>query len=327
MERPGLCALPDSLLLRILECLPPRDRLGGARVCRRWRRLVRDKLLWRYLDLTPYKMSSKALWHLLRNNLRGSLRTLKARGSLHSLRKQEVFTPALMQALGRQCPNLHRLCLTETDLRSLSYDCIPSSVTTLELSSCEIPSLWFKVSEASKTCPAFPQIQHLVIQNVPAFSSQHLLNISIQGNLKTLVLSEAYRITVEGFQAAAPHLGGLEHLTLRRCSIGNLLTHVIAFHMRHLQSLDLGDNPSLENRGLPCLSSLLDLEDLCLESCCKLSSEAIVAVCQKLPRLRHLDIRRLEFQDQVIHKIQADLPGCVVTSAVSLGDSSVVSTP
>ncbi|XP_053225185.1 F-box/LRR-repeat protein 12 isoform X3 [Podarcis raffonei] len=56
MERPGLCALPDSLLLRILECLPPRDRLGGARVCRRWRRLVRDKLLWRYLDLTPYKL-------------------------------------------------------------------------------------------------------------------------------------------------------------------------------------------------------------------------------------------------------------------------------
>ncbi|XP_061470483.1 F-box/LRR-repeat protein 12 isoform X2 [Rhineura floridana] len=325
MEGQTLSALPDSLLLQILEWLPPRDRLGGARVCRRWRRLVRDKFLWRHLDLTPYKMSSKALWHLLRNHLRGSLRTLKARGSLHSTRKQEVFTPALMKALGKQCPTLHHLCLMETDLRSLSYDSLPSSLTTLELSCCEISSLWFKVPETSQTHTAFPRIQHLVIRNVPSFSNQHLLNISVQGTLKTLVLSEAYRVTDAGIQAAAPHLGDLEHLALRRCSIGNLVTHFIGPHMKRLRRLDLGGSSSLENIGLPCLTSLVGLEDLCLESCHRLSPEAIVAVCQKLPQLRHLDLSGIEVEDLMIHKIRAGLPSCVVTNAVSAADSSVES--
>ncbi|XP_053158989.1 F-box/LRR-repeat protein 12 isoform X2 [Hemicordylus capensis] len=270
-------------------------------------------------------MSSKALWSLLRNHLRGSLRTLKVRGSLHSARKQEVFSPALMQALGKQCPGLHRLCLTETDLRSLPYDCIPSTLTTLELSCCEIASAWFQVPAASPNSQAFPQIQHLVIRNVPAFSNQHLLNVSIQGTLKTLVLSEAYRVTDVGIQTAAPHLGDLELLALRQCSIGDSATHFIGRHMKRLHNLDLGGSPSLTDAGLACLTSLLGLEELGLESCCSLSPEAIVAVCQALPQLRHIDLSRIAFEVQMIHKIQAGLPKCVVTNTVSSSDSNAES--
>ncbi|XP_066471403.1 F-box/LRR-repeat protein 12 [Tiliqua scincoides] len=325
MQTSNFSALPDSLLLQILELLPPRDRLGGARVCRRWRKLVRDKSLWRHLDLTAYKMTSKALWHLLRNHLRGSLQTLKARGTLHSVRKQEVFSPALMQALGKQCPNLHSLCLTETDLRSLSYDCIPPSLKTLELNCCEIPSVWFQVSAASQSTQAFPRIQNLKIQNVPAFSNQHLINISVQGTLQTLVLSETYRVTDAGIQAAASHMGDLEYLALRQCSIGDLAVHFISRHMKHLHSLDLGGSSSLTDAGLSCLTGLPGLEKLSLESCCRLSPEAIVAVCQALPQLKHLNVSRIAFENQVIHKIQASLPNCVVTSTASPTDFSVES--
>ncbi|XP_048347082.1 F-box/LRR-repeat protein 12 [Sphaerodactylus townsendi] len=276
MAAQTVSALPDSLLLRILESLPPRDRLGMARVCRHWRRLVQDKLLWRHLNLTPYKMSSKVLWHLLRNHLRGNLRTLKARGSLHSVRKQEVFSPALMQALGKQCPNFHHLCLTEADLRSLSYECMPASLKTLELSWCEIPPAWFQTPQAH------PQIQHLVIQNVPAFSNQHLANIAHQGTLKTLVLSETYRVTDWGIQTAAPYLGELESLLLHRCSVGDSATHFIGRHMKHLRRLDLSGS-SLTDMGLPCLSGLASLEDLQLEACSGLSPEVVVATCRALP--------------------------------------------
>ncbi|XP_015283236.1 PREDICTED: F-box/LRR-repeat protein 12 [Gekko japonicus] len=314
MEAPSLSALPDSILLQILELLPPRDRLGGARVCRRWHRLVRDKLLWRHLDLTPYKMSSKALWHLLRNHLRGNLRTLRARGCLHSVRKQEVLSPALMQALGKQCPNFHRLCLSETDLRALPYDCMPPSLTTLELSRCEIPSVWFQGPGSSQ---AFPRIQHLVIQNVPAFSNQHLANIARQGTLKTLVVSEAYRVTDGGIQATAPHLGELESLALRQCCVGDLATHFIGRHMKRLRLLDLSGGSSLTDTCLPCFSSLASLEVLRLEACCGLSPEAIAATCRALPRLKHLDVSKVGFDERTVHQIQAGLPNCVVTCSAS----------
>ncbi|KAH0628971.1 hypothetical protein JD844_010652 [Phrynosoma platyrhinos] len=323
MAAPSLSALPDSLLLQILACLPPRDRLGGARVCRRWHRLVRDKLLWRHLDLTSYKLSSKILWYLLRNHLRGTVQTLKARGSLHSIRKQEVFTPALMQALGKQCPHLHSLCLTETDLRSISYDFLPPSLTTLELSCCEIPSVWFQVPEASQAYPVFPRIQHLIIRNVPAFSNQHLFSIARQGTLKTLVLSEAYRVTDVGIQTAAPHLGDLKHLALRQCRIGDSAMHFIGRYMKCLRCLDLGGSSSLTDVGLPCLASLPVLEDLCLESCGRLSPEAIVALGQVLPQLKHLDLSRTGFDSGMIHKIQMGLPSCVLASTNSITNSSV----
>ncbi|XP_042303555.1 F-box/LRR-repeat protein 12 [Sceloporus undulatus] len=323
MAAPSLSALPDSLLLQILACLPPRDRVGGARVCRRWRRLVSDKWLWRHLDLTSYKLSSKVLWYLLRNHLRGTVQTLKARGSLHSIRKQEVFTPALMQALDKQCPHLHSLCLTETDLRSLSYYCLPSSLMTLELNCCEIPSVWFHVPILSQGCSPFPKIQHLIIRNVPAFSNQHLVNIARQGTLKTLVLSETYRVTDMGIQTAAPHLGDLTHLVLRQCCIGDSAMHFIGRHMKCLSCLDLGGSSSLTDVGLPCLASLPVLESLCLESCGRLSPEAILALGQVLPQLKHLDLSRTGFDNGMIHKIQASLPSCVVASTTSSANSSV----
>uniref|UniRef100_A0A8C5SDJ3 F-box domain-containing protein n=1 Tax=Laticauda laticaudata TaxID=8630 RepID=A0A8C5SDJ3_LATLA len=47
-----LSSLPDSLLLQIVVWLPPRDRVGVARVCKRWHRLVRDRFLWRHVDLS-----------------------------------------------------------------------------------------------------------------------------------------------------------------------------------------------------------------------------------------------------------------------------------
>lgn len=230
-----------------------------------------------------------------------------------------------MRALGKQCPNLHCLCLTETDLSLHSYDCIPPSLKTLELNCCEIPSVWFQVPTAPQTPQAFPRIQNLKIWNVPAFSNQHLVNISVQGTLRTLFLSETYRVTDTGIQTSASHMEDLEHLALHQCTVGDLAIHFISRHMKRLHSLDLRGSASLTDAGLSCLTGLPGLEDLSLESCGRLSPEAIVAVCQALPRLKHLNVSRIAFADQTINDIQARLPNCVVTSTAAPTNFSVKS--
>nr|XP_006115606.1 F-box/LRR-repeat protein 12 [Pelodiscus sinensis] len=287
-----------------LHCFCPR------RVCKRWHRLVQDKMLWRYVDLTPYQISSRILWHLLRQHLRNGLRILKARGALCSMRKQRFLSPALLQALGTQCPSLHHLCLTEADLRLLPYDCMPTSLRTLELSQCEIPAVWFQRSAPPEAPRVLLQLQHLIIHNVPAFSDQHLFNISSQSSLRTLSLSGTYRLTDAGIQRAAPHLEDLECLVLHKCVITDAAVHFIRRHMKQLRSLEISSACSLTDAGLACIADLKCLETLCLAFSRKLSPNAIVAVCQALPQLKHLHLDGIDLEDQTIQKIQASLPNC-----------------
>ncbi|XP_059689032.1 F-box/LRR-repeat protein 12 [Gavia stellata] len=304
-----LPALPDSVLLQVLALLPLRDRLRAARVCRRWRRLALDRTVWRHVDLSPHRISSQTLWHLVRQHLRDSLRTLRLRGALRSGGKRRLLSPALLAALEKRCPQLRRLCLAETDLRPIPYESIPPSLTALELSHCEIPAAWF----CGPSARASLQLQHLVIRNVPAFSDRHLLNVSSQSRLKTLSLSGTYRLTDTGIQRAAPHLEKLERLVLRHCVISDSAVDFIGRHVKRLRFLEISSAYSLTNAGLASLATLQRLETLCLDLCDKISPSALIALCQALPQLRNLKLGGVRSEDQVIDKIQASLPHCSVS--------------
>eukprot|EP00075_Anas_platyrhynchos_P011141 XP_027300394.1 F-box/LRR-repeat protein 12 isoform X1 [Anas platyrhynchos] len=321
-------ALPDPVLLRVLALLPLRDRLRAARwgrhrrpglsrgllrssgrslrVCRRWRRLVQDRVLWADVDLSPHKLSSKTLWQLVRHRLGDSLRTLRVRGALLAGGRQRLLSPALLAALAQRCPRLSRLCLAEADLRPLPYESFPASLTALELSRCEIPAAWFCGSAAR----ALPRLQHLVVRKVPAFSNQHLLNVSSRCRLKTLTLSGTYRVTDAGIQSAAPRLEELERLVLRHCVVTDSALHFIGRHMKRLRFLEISSAESLTNAGLACLAALEGLETLRLDHCDKFSPEAIAALCRALPRLRNLKLDGADFGDEAMGKIQASLPSC-----------------
>ncbi|KAM6100942.1 F-box/LRR-repeat protein 12 [Pterocles gutturalis] len=238
-----LPVLPDSVLLRVLELLPLRDRLRAARVSRRWQRLALDRTVWRDVDLSPHRLTSHTLWQLVRQRLSDSLRTLRLRGALCSGSGSRRFlSPALLTALAKRCPCLRRLILTELDLRPIPYESIPPSLTTLELSCCEIPAAWF-------TTAALPQLQHLVVRTVPAFSDFHLFNISSRCRLKTLNLSGTYRLTDSGIQKAAPQLDELEFLTLRHCDIGDSAAGFIGRYMKRLRFLEITNTKPLEYSG------------------------------------------------------------------------------
>uniref|UniRef100_A0A8B9DQH6 F-box and leucine rich repeat protein 12 n=1 Tax=Anser cygnoides TaxID=8845 RepID=A0A8B9DQH6_ANSCY len=296
--------MPDSVLLRVLALLPLRDRLRAARVCRRWRQLVQDRVLWADVDLSPHKLSTKILWQLVRHRLGDSLRTLRVRGALLAGGRERLLTPALLAALAKRCPRLTRLCLAEADLRLLPYESFPDSITVLELSRCEIPAAWFCGSDAQ----ALPRLQHLVVRKVPAFSNQHLLNVSSRNRLRTLTLSGTYRVTDTGIQSAAPHLEELERLVLRHCVVTDSALHFIGRHMKHLRFLEISSTHSLTNMGLACLAALKCLETLHLDHCNKFSPDAIAALCRALPQLRNLKLDGADFGDEAMGKIQASLP-------------------
>uniref|UniRef100_A0A8B9BEZ2 F-box/LRR-repeat protein 15-like leucin rich repeat domain-containing protein n=1 Tax=Anser brachyrhynchus TaxID=132585 RepID=A0A8B9BEZ2_9AVES len=169
---------------------------------------------------------------------------------------------------------------------------------------CEIPAAWFCGSDAQ----ALPRLQHLVVRKVPAFSNQHLLNVSSRNRLRTLTLSGTYRVTDAGIQSAAPHLEELERLVLRHCVVTDSALHFIGRHMKHLRFLEISSTHSLTNMGLACLAALKCLETLHLDHCNKFSPDAIAALCRALPQLRNLKLDGADFGDEAMGKIQASLP-------------------
>ncbi|KAM6294095.1 F-box/LRR-repeat protein 12 [Aegotheles albertisi] len=306
-----VAALPDSVLLRVLELLPVRDRLRAARVCRRWRQLALDRALWTDVDLRPHRLSSRTLWLLLRRRFGEALRTLRLRGSLRSAGNRRLLSPALLAALGQRCPHLRRLVLTETDLRPVPYDSLPPSLTALELHCCEIPGLWF----CGAAGRALPRLQRLLIHNVPAFSDRHLLNVSSRCRLTALSLAGTYRLTDTGVEGAAPCLGQLELLVLQHCAVGDSAARSIGRHLKRLRFLELRGAHSLTDAGLARLATLEHLETLSLDLGDKISPGAVVALCRALPRLSHVRFGDASLEHVAMDKSGAAPPRCGVPSA------------
>uniref|UniRef100_A0A8C5N5H8 F-box domain-containing protein n=1 Tax=Leptobrachium leishanense TaxID=445787 RepID=A0A8C5N5H8_9ANUR len=312
---PAMSWLPDNVMLEVLSFLSVQDLIRSGRVCKRWKRLVMDKSLWRHVDLTPYKLNSKILWHLVRRWLGTSLQTLKVKGLLNSVNKQEFLTPAILQVIEKRYTSLEKLHLEEINLRSLIYECFPSSLKTLELYHCEIPMTWFRTSPSKNK--TFPNLENLVLKNVSSFTNHHLETICKQSSLKTLYLSGIYRVTDIGIQKAVPYLKGLEHLKLHDGDITDITLHLIGCHLKRLRTLALINFRSLTDAGLSCLSDIKTLEKLWLEYCFHLTSNCIIAVCVGLPSLGYLNLNGIIFEGQGVDEIKKSLPNCRITNFFS----------
>ncbi|KAJ8337814.1 hypothetical protein SKAU_G00367800 [Synaphobranchus kaupii] len=236
---------PENILIDILSYLSVRElvRTGRMcaelRVCKRWRRLVKDQRLWRAVDLTEWKgVTSRTLWVLLRQYLGCGLRCLRLRGLLLSARAGAFLSESWLQALASRCPRLRRLSLLHADLRGLrSCLLLPCTLQVLELRGCELPPGFFaqnasslsrggdvgtnagnRVGRASPgsgsrggkgSAPATAgpsagiAIETLVLENVPSFTDQHLQSLSSWERLRQLELRDVIRVTAAGLRGCA----------------------------------------------------------------------------------------------------------------------------
>ncbi|KAM6923354.1 uncharacterized protein FYW49_005786 [Xenentodon cancila] len=324
---------PENILIDVLSYLSVKELVRAGRVCKRWKRLIRDQRLWRTVDLTAWKgVTSRILWVLLRQYLGCGLRCLRLRGLLLSARGGTFLSESWLKALSTKCPRLSKLCLLHTDLRSLS-NChiLPPSLRVLELRGCELPRGFFSQSlqilpaheraEATSSAGASQQgrdqkrkglnspsgiaIEWLVLNNVPSFTDQHLETLASWEKLSRLELRDTFRITANGLRSCAAKDGvsGVEGLSrLKFLEIG--ITGRQGYQLQ-MASLGLGagwlglEELSLGGKevgpGLLCASRLKDLKRLCLWAC-TLSELQIARGCRMLRGLRQLEFLDVTFQ-------------------------------
>lgn len=321
---------PENILIDVLSYLSVRELVRAGRVCKRWKRLVKDQRLWRHVDLTAWKgVTSRILWLLLRQYLGCGLRSLRLRGLLLSARGGTFLSESWLKALSTKCPRLSKLYLLHADLRSLpSCQSLPPSLLVLELHGCELPREFFNQTPATPapsqatSSDGAPQqkkdkkgkrpsassgvgIEKLVFNNVPSFTDQHLQSLTSWKRLIRLELKDTFRVTANGLRSCAAKEGacGVEGLSgLKFLEIG--ITGRQGYQLQ-MASLGLGagwlglEELSLGGKevgpGLLCASRLKDLKCLCLWAC-TLSEMQIVRSCRMLRGLRQLEFLNVVFQ-------------------------------
>ncbi|KAL2088277.1 hypothetical protein ACEWY4_015176 [Coilia grayii] len=337
---------PENILIDILSYLNIKELVRAGRVCKRWRRLVKDQRLWRNVDLTTWKgITLHLLWVLLRQYLGCGLRCLRLRGLLLSARAGKLLSESWLQFLASKCPRLRRLSLFHADLRGLrSCSLLPRTLQVLELHGCELPPGFFsqsppdsgeegetaatgslqsavggdsKSGKGQASAVSSITIETLVLDNVPSFTDQHLQSLSSWEKLTRLELRDVIRVTAAGVRNCAPKefvlknpTGGLSRL--RHLEMGNFGRPGYRLQMA---SLGLGVGwPGLEEVSLggrevgPGLLCLRRLRDLhwLQLRSCRLSEMQVLRSCRILRGLRRLEFCEVDFQ---VHQRQPDGEG------------------
>ncbi|KAM8910892.1 uncharacterized protein AB9W97_007024 [Spinachia spinachia] len=325
---------PENILIDVLAYLSVRELVRAGRVCKRWKRLVKDQRLWRFVDLTAWKgVTSRILWLLLRQYLGCGLRCLRLRGLLLSARGGTFLSESWLKALSTKCPRLSKLYLLHADLRSLpSCQLLPASLQVLELRGCELPREFFNQTltppgrsheraEATSSGGALQQGRHrkgkalgslsgiaigrLVLNNVPSFTDQHLQSLTSWERLSRLELRDTFRVTANGLRSCAAKSGVCEVEGLSRLKFLEIGITGRQGYQLQMASLGLGagwlglEELSLGGKevgpGLLCASRLKDLKCLCLWAC-TLSEMQVVRSCRMLRGLSRMEFLDVTFQ-------------------------------
>ncbi|XP_038067946.1 F-box/LRR-repeat protein 12-like [Patiria miniata] len=284
-------SLPVRAMVHIFSFLKVKEKCNAARVCRSWYHLMREKQLWKHVDLTPFRINLQSTWKLIRCYFTDALRTLHLRGFMYSVKKTECISNAVLNDLCERCPNLEELYIEDAFLTNIDSGNLPSTLKVLKLYRCVTTFGWF---QSAVDQGRFGDLQVLSVERSTRFCDEdleHLTLLSQGGKLESLNFGNCYRISHKGFQSMSENLTNLKHLNVTQTEVGDEDMHFVCRHLKKLETLILQDCDSLTDLCVGSLATLPDLRHLDLRgSKMKLTKAALVGMMGKLKGLEELCI-------------------------------------
>uniref|UniRef100_A0A4X2M8N0 Uncharacterized protein n=1 Tax=Vombatus ursinus TaxID=29139 RepID=A0A4X2M8N0_VOMUR len=271
-----------------------------------------------YLHFTRTFLPSRSL-HTTSIMALGTTKELISLGSGHFL--QSAPAPSLCLAtrslLVSLCPKSGHPQLP----RAAPEPGLPiTQLLRVELQSCELPQAWFPPGNGPSS---LPHLEHLVLDQIPAFSDSQLRALPRQGALCSLVLRVTYRVTHQGLRDALPGLGHLRRLELCGCSVpADGALPVIGGFLPRLRELRV-TVAGLTARGLASLVGMQALETLGLlgppPTPDKLSAKDILPFCLLLPNLRVLSLQGMGLGSADEALLREGLAHCMIQKNTRFG--------
>jgi len=200
----AIISLPDNILFQIFVKLPMKDLGQCALVCKTWRGLSHDPVLWRFLDFRPFHLSIPQVQAIITQRCSDALKTLAIEGE--NLQPSSISN-SFLTFLSDNFSNLTFLHLQAFNLAFISLCTFPPCLKRLELLNCMFQQDFFDVLKTEKT---FPKLEYLDVSMNAGLTDDHLERLSFIKTLKTLIMKQNrnHEITDLG----AKHLSRLKHI-------------------------------------------------------------------------------------------------------------------
>ncbi|XP_071799293.1 F-box/LRR-repeat protein 12-like [Asterias amurensis] len=284
-------SIPVSVMVRIFSFLEVKEKCKAARVCKAWYHLMREKELWKFVDLSSFRVNLQSTWKIIRCYFTDALKTLHLRGFMNSIKNTECISNAVLKDLFERCPNITELHIEDAMLANIDSGNLPPTLKILKLKRCQTTFGWFK-SAVDKG--RFDHLHTLNVERSTRFCNEDLKDLASipgGGKLERLSFSSCYRVKHEGFVTMSEHLTHLTHLDICRTNVTDDDMHFICRQLKQLESLLVQDCDSLTDFSVGSLSTLPNLQELDLGgSSMKFTGDCIISLMGRLHKLKRLYI-------------------------------------
>ncbi|KAK3089550.1 hypothetical protein FSP39_004516 [Pinctada imbricata] len=282
-------SLPDNILLHIFSFTDVKERCVAGRVNRRWRRILRDKSLWRYVNLLHYRLDLQKMWKVIRSHLSDCLISISVKGFVDkggpSWNKHSL-SPAMLQDLRERCPNLKELQMYHCNIDNIECTMLPTSLEKLVFHGCYWPCHWLQ-NDSNKHLPKLTYIDLSNTKRVDTFDIEDVCKFK---NLKVFKANGCYRTIPQSLQQVCQSLTELVELDFGNTGIKDLdlAIHHMTRHLVKLERLNLSGCPGLKASSVcDIISALKKLKVLDVSQCKNVCAEDLL----KFPTaFEHLDL-------------------------------------
>ncbi|XP_014768662.1 F-box/LRR-repeat protein 12 [Octopus bimaculoides] len=242
--------LPDSLILMIFQNLPVKSLCICAAVCRRWKKIANDPVLWRTVDIRSYSCDLKALKILMKAHFQSSLQCLKLQGFRRNSRRPikwncKVISNKVLEDLRNKCPNLNNLSLKSVNIHHIDGNKLMPSLIHLTIKSCMWTPNWFCGLQNQ-----IPNLQTLNLSMTTRVDDLDMKDISAFRFLKKLYINYCYRVTDNGLKTVCDNLTHLETFEFSKVSCTDSGIYYIANSLLMLQNVNVAHCTMLSGKSL-----------------------------------------------------------------------------
>uniref|UniRef100_G3MNM3 F-box domain-containing protein n=1 Tax=Amblyomma maculatum TaxID=34609 RepID=G3MNM3_AMBMU len=312
--------LPESLLLEVFQHLMFKDLCSCASVCRRWRRVARDKVLRKVIDVSPHPLSAHQAWRLLRTHADANVVEVRISGNAHMFfsnrRAQHTFTPKFFKHLAQRCPSLKVLHLTDAFLAcnmsttKMSVSDLPPTLTHLSLRSSFFHPAEFFRADVGRPPPRGLLLLDLADCNL--MSSVELGRLEQWPSLGALSLEGCHRVNDGGLSNILPLISHLVALDIEGTDVSDRGVEMILLHGVNLQFLFLGHTACTGEAFLSVSRHLkgrrkLRLSHICLRRTL-VRDGPLYRLLEVVPRLAWLAVTSRHMSAEVRAKVKEAVP-------------------
>ena len=279
---PALDCLPGSTTLHIMCYLDILSLIRLAKVSRRFYSLLKDKSVWKHVDLTTLPHSNiRKVKKIIKEKLPPDLLSIKMASNASSTiqkKSSPVITTDVLNELTAKCPEIKQLSLIECDLRDIvTSNCLlmrSPSLQSVSIIQCLTVTRWLSAAQ-------WPKLSTLSLAKTTKTSLVDLKIISERtswiNSLVCLDLSGCYQVNDEGVRALNT--------------------------LKQLRVLNLSDT-SITDVSLQTVSSLPSLCSLHVSGVKSITSDGVRTIPSLLPRLTLLNISNLpQISEETVSEI------------------------